>query len=1115
MRRFLCVIAMLLAVVRLHAAISETIVSLSITNPGEFLLAADALTNAAGTTRDSVHVRAVVRWNNDSLASASRQTEYQLQLLASNTAVRIVTHAPTTGTVYRFTNTVTVPGFGQVTRTNFFDLRPVDQLDPFLLHRVRLSLTETGSITKDVTNTLARQFWHFTNLISGDAAFNVLGAIETNSWSKVYAIDSLSSERSFEVTNTIRLLRYDDFNAAQDAADIPVRLTWQLQDTNGSVVPVFPTSTNFTVAVFNFENTTPREPRDRSIGRVITFRPLAQLDSVSNRYRLIVTMSLTNNPGQPAEVGNAFTNAPTRLLHFNGALLFGDISATITNLIGDVISPPTPPGSDYVNVQLDGRAILDANPERDFDLGGPRTFRLQEDGSAYLPSGSLSVFAQAGGDYFTNGNFRIRRFTVTLSPDGAVTDLRFYLPAGFGLTTNYAATRRFESEWTFQDIGLDEFLEPRSNLVANAGFLATTESKPVLILCERIHWSTSLNRFTLTPNGTFPVLATRAGDEALLLARSNLLTAPNLATKRANDSYYRYISGFAGNIIVSASSQGIAQFNFTAQFNDGTFQPHFPIGPTVVFTNGTIQIANNSVATGSASHLEGVSSVAQRYIANCVGCDGVPSTNAFSMTPSNRWLYFTRDGGLINVRAFGATIPQDLRWGFSTNSGVDAHRAVNVSDFAWHMPGHFVRGVDDTSGGENGPGVIHLTGVAATNLSVVERPYTSGYDNVGRADYGGFNIRSSPAGTSSGLDRITGTTVSFDRSARSKYYIRLAGVSGIHEATPGSFSANLTLLGYPFNFDNYGLAFRDNVNIESRTEGSVSVPYPAEITLPFEELKLKCSGGIESVLLPPGGIGYRRLSYWNADILPQSIRFEGKPGEECDPTQAYLVLGVQAHASYVSQPLSGTIGFFANGSLIPPAFDLPGVGSRFELPSQFRFAGPAGSGDWVLTPVSPAYFTTNDFSRATNGYLNFAGKINVPFFQDLKVHLHTGARTNGAPGNAEINLAGGWPGAGNPNVFGWSRNNEHYFNEADFDDVNRGFPDGVNIDLYHNSTDEYFRARAQRSWLEVVDFDYPLAWDPALRHFSSWKSVTSPLLVITAQHQVTYLDPKQAILDIG
>jgi len=215
-------------VLRAHSAVTVGVTTLAITNQTEFLIAADALTAAAGTERDAVQVRAVVTWTNDATLAANATTEYQVRLLGGGTAVSILNESGIAGTVYRFTNSVSVPGTfggGVLARTNFFSLKPNGQLNPFTNFTAQLILLE-GAKKLDTQETTNRQFWHFTNIISGDAAFNVLGELETNGWQKTFAIETVPGQETLQISNRIHLYRFDDFNGARVAADIPVRLTW-------------------------------------------------------------------------------------------------------------------------------------------------------------------------------------------------------------------------------------------------------------------------------------------------------------------------------------------------------------------------------------------------------------------------------------------------------------------------------------------------------------------------------------------------------------------------------------------------------------------------------------------------------------------------------------------------------------------------------------------------------------------------------------------------------------------------------------------------------------------------------------------------------------------------
>jgi hypothetical protein len=75
---------------------------------------------------------------------------------------------------------------------------------------------------------------------------------------------------------------------------------------------------------------------------------------------------------------------------------------------------------------------------------------------------------------------------------------------------------------------------------------------------------------------------------------------------------------------------------------------------------------------------------------------------------------------------------------------------------------------------------------------------------------------------------------------------------------------------------------------------------------------------------------------------------------------------------------------------------------------------------------------------------------------------------------------------------------------------------GVSLDNYRdNQNSEDYHPRAQRLWLGVVEFDYPMSWNFTLRQFKSWHEVTNKLLVINVQHQVKYMDAKQCEIDFG
>jgi hypothetical protein len=355
----------------------------------------------------------------------------------------------------------------------------------------------------------------------------------------------------------------------------------------------------------------------------------------------------------------------------------------------------------------------------------------------------------------------------------------------------------------------------------------------------------------------------------------------------------------------------------------------------------------------------------------------------------------------------------------------------------------------------------------------------------------------------------------YDLTSRSKYYARWSGISGIHEAVPGTFPSQLTLYGYDFTFTNYGVSYLSSQIKDSRTEGHVHVKTPSNFDQNFTELKFSCIGALESAKIPPTeGSLYKLLEYWNGDFITRAINFDRDASVACDPSVGYLVLGVQGYATHVQEPLFGSLGFKTNGNLVT-AKDVEsgeiklakGFNSRLKQPNVFQITGPTNE-VYHLNPASDAYY--NDWENRDpalgQGWINLAADIDVPFFKNIKVHIQTGGKTNSL---APIYLMGGWP----TNGFGSAADN--YFTNPAFDDDNTGYPVADGVEFYRDSPIEEYHPRAQVSWLDVVHLDYPLTWMPSVRWFQSFQPITSDILVLSTEHKVKYMSAKNVELLFG
>ncbi|MCB0114863.1 MAG: hypothetical protein KDD84_12270, partial [Caldilineaceae bacterium] len=88
-------------------------------------------------------------------------------------------------------------------------------------------------------------------------------------------------------------------------------------------------------------------------------------------------------------------------------------------------------------------------------------------------------------------------------------------------------------------------------------------------------------------------------------------------------------------------------------------------------------------------------------------------------------------------------------------------------------------------------------------------------------------------------------------------YIRRGGVSGVVDYLLNP-PTDMSLAGYQTDLTRFGLAWMDNVELDSAVAGSIFLPYPANVTLRFDSLTL-VNGCVESGQLLPD---QQELDYW-------------------------------------------------------------------------------------------------------------------------------------------------------------------------------------------------------------------------------------------------------------
>jgi len=1117
------------------AQVTESILSVENTHAGSDVIDSDASNPGAAWNRDTLRV--VSRVRSTSAVAGNQNASYTLyyRLLDPNGQPHPIYNAGSVTTNTGYTHTIPVDlflnGRTPVTRTNTALLRPFTRLSPHQPYTVELQVRKNPFLTSDTATGAPRTYYHFRNLASGDVFFNVIATADSATLSQAYAVRTDPAKDAFRVNVDATLRRYDNFAGSHlPADDVSVRFTWELRDAASNVViPLTTTTSNIVVSLFKHDPPPPLNPLQpliQNLSQTLLIEPAdgTQLDPVNRTYRIEVTIAHRNQAVGPIFTsGNTVPTPNSRLLHFSGTLLFGALETRYTSIDNDPGVISVVAGS-HVNTRLGVDALsgfVVANPALVFGAGTDLAVRLRSTGNAELSSGSVPVGAPP--QSFELSQVRVQLVPpLELDPEGLKGSLRVFLPTGSGYRLD-TASHFLRSSILFNDVLLGANLRATADsLVYNppGGLFVAEDTRPFWFPASRLTWEIGQGRFRVQ-HPSNEILPVRRDEYAALAAATAQLASPSLAVKRSNDRLHDAAIA-ADGVFITADAQGTALLTADITLPKGDFRTHFP-WDTRVRWNGS---GNNEIVlddTAGASRLQGAEPLVVSYSRGCVGddCPGDPAPANPGLEPANGELRFTPDGGLA---AAGPLVdPTRLQWGRLPLGTDFAHEAFTFAAGAFHMPGTFLGGSESGLAPHLRPGVLLLSGVIATNpfaANSVERRDTPGTPNdlryeLGLTDYAGLNVRVTGDATHQGASILGGTpTGPYPLKPNSKYYVRFAGVSGIHDVPATGFPDSLTIYGYAFDVANFGFNLLDNRPRESLINGLIDLPFPSDFELPFEHLQLSCLGALTGAELA-GGPSTKALAYWNGSFTPHALDFARNPDDACDPSSGRLVLGVETRVAHVQPALLGNLGFLPDGNLMSRADGLDGVDSRLKLPSVVALNGPTNE-TYQITPSTGAYF--NDHRGAADapvGWINLASKFDVPFFEDLLTHLHTSA--NAANPAALIQVMGGWPrqnGAGGNQ--GWVENgDQHFFNNALFDASNRGYPAGVALDNYRASATEQFHPRAHRSWQEIIHFSFPLSWVTSTRSFRSSAPIEGNVIVLTTERQVDYLSAQHAELTFG
>ena len=1089
--------------------------------PG-YVIGADAVDGIPASNRHMVDTQANVTIN----SAGSYHIVWSL-LAPDNTVM--VSSTTTIGSITTVPDTRTVSGFVIPSAAL--------PLQPGVLYRLQAELYEgTAGLQDTRTGSPGRTYVHLTGTDPASNDRNALTEVTSVTIDRAWLLETDATRTTIPVTVGYTVYRYDRWDTTPQSVNLDVSLLPTLKnDISGAVENTVVTDASFTVNIAGHDNSgTPPAPVAVSGTQTIYLDPNAILKP--QMHHVDVRSSHIEIPASSTvRDGGTFASSSTFLSHFTGQLSFGGIVTHFSHVASAPSAIPSipPPGviQSIMRITPDANSgTVDGISNWHYGDGTQINVVLNEFGNTSYtgdippiytsgtvllkPDTPLARFGTLNGVQFR------RDGDITLDTTGGHGELVARLPTGVGWTSNrYEGLLSDQVEYGMRDLNQDLApLDATLNEFFAAGtFYLNEETKPIYIETLALVWDTALGEFR---GGNLS--AAHSIRQPLLdyMASYNASYAdPSVAEKKSNDHVYNKVTAAAYPKVKTGVSGG-GELTAVLSITTATFKTHMPYGAEVNYGSLSAITITDDLITPATSHLNTASAVAVNYNQHCQdaleqGC-GTSVTSGVTVTPTSGRLDFTSDGGLHTT---GVVTMSALSWGaipkaLPTDPQTFAHQVTTLFPSAnFLMAGTFLRGDQNTLLDEDAPAFMLLSGFDPANLAAPERPATAAY-LAGLADYAGTNFRCD-TGSHSGLSMLQGDPFgAYTLTTRSKYYARLSGVTGIHEAPAGGFPGTATIGGYQFTLDSFGFSFLSTEQEDSRTAGELDLPDPTDFTLDFTEMKLSCLGAVESLEITDAGTVIKQFDFWDCNFTPYTATFVST--STCNPGEgATLVLGFGAYASHFEDEIVGALGIEGDGTFLTPtehtALSPDGdVPTRIRLPGSLQLVGSTGE-TYEFFPSQQAYL--NDDAGVTEGFWSLFGAIDVPFFRDMQVHLHT--RCVKADTTSILSIMGGWPSQG------WLEATLDPFTDTTFDDGNDGYT-GASLAEYRDYStvdpmmSEKYRPRAQQDWLgDIINFDYPLKWSNTAFNFTGLGPITKDVVVVHTQHELVFMDAENAEITFG
>ena len=537
--------------------------------------------------------------------------------------------------------------------------------------------------------------------------------------------------------------------------------------------------------------------------------------------------------------------------------------------------------------------------------------------------------------------------------------------------------------------------------------------------------------------------------------------------RRTNDGLFKTPWTFLSDVQVTADGLQMA-----LKGDAGTYNPAFPYGTQISHGEVSLQIVNGAIdsTVSTAASME----IELEY--ETTACEGASVTKQKDTFAFSQNVSISSDGAI----AHEGDLTTPYTFAFNTYSGDLLDRA------AWYQPGFLLRTDAPSSAVDQVDRYL-----SAGRSTDSESLYYYGEDSfvAGQGYYPGINFLPGD------LDGLPVTVViggdsplDITLNEGSKFYIRRGGYTGTLDGTLGD-DTELELYpddecggdGYAITLTSFGQAYLDNDSegLDTKIDGQIDLPFPANIDVPFEDMTLDPCGNFTDGKIPEDAQAETRtLQYWIADLTLSTVGFDVREGSSDSNDRTLWISSVHDVSGLGDKPLM-QINFRPCGTIADSLVAEP-VSTTF---------------DEYGTTLETLYLTAWDGSEEPNGFYSFINSLEVPFFDPPRVHSQI------RPTSHRIADGSAW-------------------DDGDVDTDRDGWPSGYSPSDTELTQQFIDYSNDKKITLEtlmggVIPLAYEVQYDPSDMDFRSSEAYEQDLLVINIESEIEHLDQEYAEITFG